>query len=219
MSKKRLKKVTPKSFRCGFCGARPNSPCVVVTGRTKGKASAATHKSRISQYHLASNKGHPYADEMMPDGITRRDSKGHIPPQLPDTWRVAFLKTTLRTGFCLALTQPMLELLCAVATGFQWDRAVFRHSMGMAMPDNTIATVGALERRGLVRHRGTDVVRAEVQARSSNERSLRFIQHQCDTWELTPAGVAVVDLLKVTGVFIEPAAASDAAARKVVEGS
>lgn len=210
MSKK--KQVT--DYACTYCKAKPGKPC-----KTRDGTKTAVHVNRVRQRVREHGPGtiKDDAGKLLEDGVTRRDADGHVPPQLPNTWRVAFLKSTLRTGFCLALTQPMLEQLCAVASGFEWDRFVFRATLGHAFPDNP-ATMGSLERRGLVRHRGTKVLRREDEDRTWNEKAQRFEDNVCDTWELTPAGEKVVELLHLTGVFVEPSAGADFRSRKQ-EGS
>lgn len=215
MSNSKPKNKPSTAYKCSRCGAKPGKPCIMVSGRNKGKKTQP-HNSRIKQRYREYGGGtiRDEAGKLLPDGHTRRDADGHIPAQLPDVWRAAFLKATLRTGFCLALTQPMLEQLCAVATGFHWDRHVFRHSLGLAMPDNP-TTLSALERRGLVRHRGTKILRGEDDERTMSEKSQRYRDEIFDAWELTPAGEKIVELLALTGVFVEPAAAADFKARKL----
>ncbi len=201
-------------YLCGRCGAKPGAHCKT----SAGDRALQFHKSRLSQVHavrMADPNHHwgPEPGELLSDGHTRRDERVMVPPQLPDVWRAAFLKSTLRTGFCLALSQPMLEQLCAVAEKVESDRSVFRHSLGLMMPDNP-ATLGSLERRGLVRHRGEQVLRDERDARSPETTHRRWHDNICDVWELTPAGEQVVRLLRLTGVFIEPSAAIDLRARR-----
>jgi hypothetical protein len=201
-----------EDFTCEHCGAKPGKPCVAATGKRAGKTTCV-HKSRITQAFRA-QKGRTDRGrfESTADG-GRRDEDGFAVPALPDAWRALFLRSTLRTGFALVLTQPMLEQLCAVADQVDPDRSVFRHSMGLAQPLNH-TTVLALERRGLVRHRGTRVLRGEAAERSVVEDVQRYQDHICDTWELTPAGELLVKLLKTTGVFVEQAAATDLKARR-----
>jgi hypothetical protein len=199
-----------EDFTCSRCGAKPGRPCTKPNG-----GRTVHHKSRITQAFNA-RKGEVSTDrfEMTHDG-GRRDEHGRVVPALPDAWRALFLRSTLKTGFCLVLTQPMLEQLCAVADRVEWDRSVFRHAMGLANPNNP-TTLNALERRGLVRHRGTQVVRNESTERSAEQDYKRWKDHICDVWELTPAGELLVKLLRTTGVFLEQAAATDLRARAEV---
>lgn len=201
--------IKPIDFPCEHCGAKPGKRCTTAGGTEV----YYQHISRTRQARRAKEKAPgrwgPEPNELLVDGVTRRDEDGDIPPQLPGTWRAAFLKNTLRTGFCLSLSQPMLEQLCAVADGVHWDRCVFRNSMGHAMPDNP-ATLGSLSRRGLVRHRGTKILNAEGKARQGTPEEIqRWHDNICDVWELTPAGEKLVELLKLAGVFVQATAASD----------
>lgn len=91
----------------------------------------------------------------------------------------AFRATVMRTGLALVLTQPMLEELCALASGCQSDRALYFREMGNAAPHNFIASIAALCKRGLV----------------TNDR------------KLTPIGEKLVEILKTAGVFKMPDAA------------
>ena len=82
-----------------------------------------------------------------------------------------------------------MEFLCAVADDVEWDR--FRS--GPQTPFNFIASEGALEKRGLIE-------------RKKDGRGRWVGQNVYDitsTCVLTPAGKLVVELLKITGLFIE----------------
>ena len=206
----RPKRAEFMDYPCSHCGAKPKEECRGPNGKR-----AEAHDSRRKQAFKAWKPGdieHRSAFEHSDDG-GRRDETGSIVPALPDTWRALFLKSTLRTGFCLVLTQPMLEQLCAIADQVHWDRTVFRHSLGLAQPDNPV-TRGALERRGLVRHRGTRVLRDQERGRSASQRHERWNDDICDVWELTPAGEQLVELLRTTGVFLEQTAATTLQARR-----
>lgn len=190
---------TELHFKCPRCGAMPHKQCVTPSGQPLRRPHAVRPQSSL-------------AFEQLHDG-RRRTARGGVPAPLPNAWKAAFLRSTLRTGFCLALTQPMLEALCAVADRVQWDRFVFRHTMGQAAPNSWLVTLHALESRGLTRHRGTEVTHAEEESRTAAERSQRLVDEICDVWELTPAGEKVVELLKLTGVFVEQVAATNLRAR------
>lgn len=110
----------------------------------------------------------------------------------PTDWRSAFQGHAMRTSFCLSLTQPMLEFLCATADGVHWDRLLHYQAYGAARPDNWIASSAALEKRGLI------VSGPPIGPVSTHEE---FCQQSL--WNLTPAGAALVELLKVAGIFIE----------------
>lgn len=115
-------------------------------------------------------------------------------------WQQAFLSNTTRIGFNLVLTQPMMEMLCALSEDLEWDRD-FVHSI--LIPCNFLATWEALTRRGLV-ERKTEAEINEIFAKSKRERMrvTPFVR-------LTPAGCAVVEMLKIGGLFIEAKIAKD----------
>jgi len=115
--------------------------------------------------------------------------------KLPDTWKHDFQQHTMRANFFLALTQPMIEFLCATADGVMWDRRRFGN---IHLPDNWFATEHALTKRGLVTRKS----REELDRKSQRMDSLdEWIWEACCI--LTPAGESVVNLLKVTGIFQE----------------
>jgi len=104
-------------------------------------------------------------------------------------WKDNFKSYVMRTNFYLGLTRPQMEFLCAVADDVEWDR--FRS--GPQTPFNFIASEGALEKRGLIE-------------RKKDGRGHWVGQNVYDitsTCVLTPAGKLVVELLKITGLFIE----------------
>lgn len=117
-------------------------------------------------------------------------------PQLPPNWKAAFQGTAMRTSFCLSLTQPMMEMLCAVADGVRWDRALYYRQYGMARPDNWIAASTALQKRGLI-----------GPFERTNATDAEWLVGIGSSWRLTPAGEALVQLLKVAGIFVEADAA------------
>lgn len=108
-------------------------------------------------------------------------------PAHPSDWRAAFRCSVMRTGMVLSLTQGMLDFLCATADGVTWDRSGNGAST-LARPDTSITTARSLEKRGLVRWKQTE--------------ELRTKEYGTSFCELTDAGAAVVELLKVTGVFV-----------------
>jgi len=99
----------------------------------------------------------------------------------------------MRSSFCLALTQPMLEFLCATAEGVHWDRRLYTRQYGVARPDNWLASSHALIKRGLIERLG----RVEIDAVSMTEDAVT------SHYRLAPAGAALVALLKVAGIFVE----------------
>lgn len=106
-------------------------------------------------------------------------------------WQQAFLANTTRIGFKLIMTQPMLEMLCATASDLKWDRWWLHNIL---MPCNWLATEHALTARGLV-------LRKSVEANKARMQTDAGMVQPCI--ELTPAGEAVVAMLKVGGLFIE----------------
>lgn len=131
-----------------------------------------------------------------------RGSKKTEPADGLQDWQRSFQAQTFRLNFVLALTQPMIEFLSAVADGVQWNRAIY--NLGNVQRNDWITTERALTKRGLVRRKlRSTTVWKDIPDEDWASMSYNFC-------ELTPAGEAVVNLLKVTGLFIE----SDAAATK-----
>lgn len=131
-----------------------------------------------------------------------------------EPWRDAFKASTLRTSFVLSLTRPMLEFISAVADGVSWDRA--SHGSCAAYPDNFIAVGRALEKRGLLTHRGSSCRSdSEAASRIAAKTGDKMDWYTYSAWSLTPAGEKVVELLKITGLFIEADAAIRKKTRKV----
>lgn len=121
-----------------------------------------------------------------------------------EPWKDAFRAFSLKVGFNLHLTKSMLEMLCAIADNVVWDRGLYWKSS--PAPENWIATEMALEKRGLIVRRP----RSENgpyfdEKRPRGEWSLSV---------LTPAGKAVVEVLKVAGLFIEQDAAINKRTRR-----
>lgn len=110
----------------------------------------------------------------------------------PNEWQDAFKSYSTRIGFNMQLTRPMLEFLCACADDVYWDRVRFG---SIFFPDNWFSTEHALRKRGLVVRKPPQ----EVAKRSAE--AIRGVD-QRPPWELTPAGRALVELLKVGGLFI-----------------
>lgn len=126
--------------------------------------------------------------------------------QLPPDWKSAFQGHAMRSSFCLALTQPMLEFLCATADGVHWDRRLYARQWSIARPDNWITSGDALVKRGLIER----MTRAEIDRQPSRTmEDFMFYAH----YRLTPAGIALVSLLKVSGIFVEADSAIDKKAK------
>lgn len=112
-------------------------------------------------------------------------------------WQDAFKSASLRVGFAVSLTRAMCEFLSAVADDVYWDRAVYGSSQ--AFPDHFLATSRALVKRGLIE------CKPEKELEEGNRRPVRdsYELWSWQSWRLTPAGEAIVGLLKITGMFIE----------------
>jgi hypothetical protein len=108
------------------------------------------------------------------------------------SWKEDFRRFAFRMNFQLYLTRPMMEMLCAIADDVIWDRGVLGVGTLRGAPDNSFATTNALEKRGLIERKKH---RPLVQWHSVYEIKAHHV--------LTPAGRALVDLLKVCGVFTE----------------
>lgn len=119
----------------------------------------------------------------------------HLPPD----WKSSFQGHAMRSSFCLALTQPMLEFLCATAEGVHWDRRLYTRQYGIARPDNWIASSHGLVKRGLIER----LTRVEIDSTPLDDV---VTSH----YRLTPAGKAMVELLKVAGIFMESDTAQNA---------
>lgn len=123
----------------------------------------------------------------------------HLPPD----WKSSFQGHAMRSSFCLALTQPMLEFLCATAEGVHWDRRLYTRQYGIARPDNWIASSHGLVKRGLIER----LTRVEIDSTPLDDVLT------CH-YRLTPAGKAMVELLKVAGIFMESDTAQNAKSKK-----
>jgi len=123
-------------------------------------------------------------------------------PALDDCWKDKFRATAMKIGFSLNLTKPMLEFLCATADGVIWDRGLYIQQSGQSNPDSFIATGRSLEKRGLIRHKSCDDVKKSYLK--------PHVYGEWTNYALTPAGRAVVQLVKLAGIFVE----SDAAINK-----
>lgn len=81
--------------------------------------------------------------------MKKKPKPSNVVPITPD-WKSSFQSSAMKTSFCLALTQPMLEFLCATADGVHWDRRLYCRQWGNARPDSWIASSGGLIKRGLL---------------------------------------------------------------------
>ena len=109
-----------------------------------------------------------------------------------ETWAEDFRQYAFRTNFMLTLSQAMIEFLCATADDVVWDRTRYSHNL---KPDNFLASGRALEKRGLVKR----IPRDERLKNSTGDFWVDVGAYHV----MTPAGEKVVELLKVTGCFVE----------------
>lgn len=116
-------------------------------------------------------------------------------PVASQEWREKLRSCSMKIGFHLSLTRPMLEYLCATADDVHWDRMLYFQSGNPATPDNSMASRLALEKRGMIQRKPVETIEAE----KHNERP--FCEWASD--ELTPAGKCIVELLKMAGLFVE----------------
>lgn len=122
-------------------------------------------------------------------------------------WQDHFRTLSIKVGFGLSLTRPMCEFLSAVADDVHWDRA--KYGSGLAFPDNFLATSAALVKRGLIEQKPEPERAAGMRRPATTSYELHSWTH----WRLTPAGVHVVGLLKLAGLFVEADVAIEKKAR------
>jgi len=123
---------------------------------------------------------------------------------MEEEWRINLRKSAMRLGFSLALSRPMLEYLSATADGVQWDRSLY--FQGGPQTDNWMASQNSLIKRGLL-IRKTD---AEI----ALHRHVDTPPGEWTCMKLSPAGVVVVELIKLAGMFVESDAAINKKARQ-----
>lgn len=105
-----------------------------------------------------------------------------------ESWQDNLRRSSFRLGFKLQLSHVMLEFLCAVADDVEWDRHLNKFSPDV---DSWLSTEMALTRRGLIERK---------RPRSKKTKALALGLNYC---RLTPAGQAVVELVKMAGVYVE----------------
>lgn len=111
-------------------------------------------------------------------------------------WRDAFRGFTMKRSFMLGLSHSMIELLCAIADDVTWDRSLYPN---IHFPDNWYSTTMALEKRGLIEQKSEEEREAIFQRLNGNWDRHYEVSYR----KLTPAGEALVHLLRVTGLFIQ----------------
>lgn len=162
-------------------------------------------KPHFSQHLNPKNPPHPKP----PAPPAQPKPSNTIPLNAPKDWQADFRRFSFRTNFALNLTQTMLEFLCATADDVVWDRSLFPN---IHAPDNWLATEVALQKRGLIRRKpDPDRQIASVLRDAAQPRSRRIDASFC---ELTPAGEAIVQLFKATGIFVQADAAIYAPAKR-----
>lgn len=121
-------------------------------------------------------------------------------------WRDNFKRHALNVGFRIGLSRAMCEFLSAVADDVHWNRAML--GAASADPDNWIATGTSLASRGLI----TRKPQTEIERHDYGINMKTYFQWS--HWVLTPAGEHVVELLKLTGIYVP----QDAAVLKQIKG-
>ena len=124
-------------------------------------------------------------------------------PKLPDEqWKESFRTYSMKRTFNLGLSQAMIEMLCAAADDTTWDRSAYPN---IHAPDNWYSTEKSLEKRGLIERKPPEEIMKRHKPGAKKED---YMETSCI--RLTPAGEALVELFRVTGIFIQ----SDAGIRK-----
>jgi len=118
----------------------------------------------------------------------------------------AFLSCTTRIGFNLTLSRTMMEMLCAISDDVEWDRMRWP---SLYMPNNWMATERALTKRGLIRRYSSAEHKKRARAAAENK-----VVEMPIPYALTDIGAAVVQMLKVGGLFISAEAARDKLQRR-----
>lgn len=129
-------------------------------------------------------------------------------PLAEQQWKDNFRKASMKVGFVLCLSKTMLEFLCAVADDVQWDRSLYHQNVPFL--DNWISSERALEKRGLIERKTQEWFEAQKHKATSEQSP--FCEMSCCV--LTPAGKAVVELVKMAGMFVEADAAINKKARR-----
>lgn len=134
-------------------------------------------------------------------------------PAKTEEWQDRLRSFSMKTSFVVTLSKAMLESLCAVADGVQWDRSLYHGNIHW--PDNWIGAERALGKRGLVR-RMTDEEKVKKQGkhRTFLEFAEKVPRGELQWCVLTPAGECVVQLLKYAGLFVEADAAISKKSRR-----
>ena len=133
-------------------------------------------------------------------------------PKLPDEqWKESFRTYSMKRTFNLGLSQAMIEMLCAAADDTTWDRSAYPN---IHAPDNWYSTEKSLEKRGLVERKPSEVTSKIFRKKTGKDTTVESRMEETYI-QLTPAGKALVELFRVTGIFIQ----SDAGIRKKARGA
>jgi hypothetical protein len=128
-------------------------------------------------------------------------------PAKGEEWREHFKKSSMRVGFTINLSKTMLEYLCAVSDGVQWDRSLYPGNVHV--PDNWLACQNALLKRGLIECKSDDQFRSQYPAINTDG----FPRGEWTWFRLTQAGELVVGLVIMCGLFHEADAGIEKKAR------
>jgi hypothetical protein len=131
---------------------------------------------------------------------SQRSQSAMVAKFQPDNegWRRSFKSSSLKLGFSLSLSRPMLEYLCMLSTNMLWDTSIFGTS---SLPDRFVGAEKALLKRGFIERapQGRDMGCGNT---FEDELRVRFADDE-DCWcRLTPVGEKVVELLHMTGAFL-----------------
>lgn len=129
-------------------------------------------------------------------------------PATDNEWRENLRNHALKFGFHMSLSKAMLEYLCAVADNVMWDRGLYFGNIHL--PDNWIASQCSLVKRGLIVRKSEGEFAKEYP--DFNKKDSR--PGEWSNYKLTPAGKAIIELVKLAGIFIEADAAINKKSRK-----
>ena len=119
-------------------------------------------------------------------------------------YRRAFVASSMRHNFHLTLTGPMLEMLCAIADGVVRDRE-YHFTFSSVTPGDFVSRAEPLIKRGLVYHVPRHLQPVEPPEAFCQQNA----EGRQNYYKLTPIGEALVELLKLAGLFVKADAALD----------
>ncbi len=118
-------------------------------------------------------------------------------PATADEWKTRLKNSCMAISFNLHLTKTMLEMLCAISDDVWWDRHLYWKER--TVPENWIATVCALEKRGLIERKPPEWFEENKHKKYESWEQSAQQSHNV----LTPAGSLVIELVKMAGMFVE----------------